>query len=73
MIFTLLQSKWSVLQYADTKAGEAFKAKYALAVSFEAVDQNIEIYERIRLSNQVEVNVDNPEIRVEINNFTEGR
>lgn len=53
--------------------GSLFKARYALAVSFEAVDQNIEIYERIRLSNQVQVNVNNPEVRVEINDFTEDK
>ena len=48
--------------------GSLFKAKYALAVSFEAIDQNIDIYEHIRLSNQVEVEtvVENQEINVEI-------
>lgn len=50
--------------------GSLFKAKYVLAVSFEAIDQNIAIYEPIRLSNQIEVeaeaDVENPEIRVEI-------
>ncbi len=48
--------------------GSLFKAKYALAVSFEAIDQNIEIYEYIRLSNQVEVEttVENQEINVEV-------
>ena len=46
--------------------GSLFKAKYVLAVSFEAVDQSIAIYEPIRLSNQVEVDVENSEVRVEI-------
>ncbi len=48
--------------------GSLFKAKYALAVSFEAIDQNIEIYEYIRLSNQIEVEttVENQEINVEV-------
>jgi hypothetical protein len=53
--------------------GSLFKAKYALAVSFEAIDQNIEIYESIRLSNQLEVNVSNTEVRVEIQDFPEDK
>ncbi|MGL6196919.1 MAG: S8 family peptidase [Thermoguttaceae bacterium] len=54
--------------------GSLFKAKYVLAVSFEAVDQNIQIYEPIRLSNQIEVeaDVENPEIRVEITEARDG-
>lgn len=48
--------------------GSLFKARYALAISFEAIDQNIELYERIRLANiQVEVKTD--ELRVEIDEF----
>ena len=48
--------------------GSLFKAKYALTVSFEAIDQNIEIYEPIRLSNPIEVEneVENQEINVEV-------
>ncbi|MGB4439057.1 MAG: hypothetical protein WBJ13_07510, partial [Sedimentibacter sp.] len=48
--------------------GSLFKAKYAIAVSFEAIDQNVGIYEYIRLSNLVEVEteVDNQEINVEV-------
>lgn len=46
--------------------GTLFKAKYALAVSIEAIDQNIPIYERIR--NMVEVEVENSEIEVEVKN-----
>lgn len=48
--------------------GSLFKAKYALAVSFEAVDQDIEIYEQIRLENQVEIEnfVENEEINIEL-------
>jgi hypothetical protein len=51
--------------------GSLFKAKYALTVSFEAVDQNIEIYERLRLSNRVslEVETETEEMRVEIDDF----
>jgi len=51
--------------------GSLFKAKYAIAVSFEAVDQNISIYEPIRLNNQVEVVVESQEVRVEIKDFLE--
>ncbi|MEI3038395.1 MAG: S8 family peptidase [Victivallales bacterium] len=46
--------------------GSAFKAKYVLTVSFEAIDQDIEIYEPIRLCNQVEIETETPELRVEI-------
>jgi hypothetical protein len=46
--------------------GSLFKAKYALAVSFEAIDQNIEIYESIRVSNPIEVGIENQEIEVEL-------
>lgn len=48
--------------------GSLFKAKYAIAVSFEAVDENIDIYEYIRLNNLVEVEteVNNQEITVEV-------
>ncbi len=48
--------------------GSLFKAKYALTVSFEAIDHDIEIYEHIRLSNQVEVEtiIENQEINVEV-------
>lgn len=51
--------------------GSLFKAKYALTVSFEAVDQNIEIYEPIRLDN-IQVEVETDEVRVEIDDFTKG-
>ena len=51
--------------------GSLFKAKYALAVSFEAIDQNIEIYERIRLNNPVEIGIENQEVRIEITDFLE--
>lgn len=48
--------------------GSLFKAKYALAISFEAIDQDIELYEYIRLSNQIEVEtaIENQEINVEV-------
>jgi hypothetical protein len=48
--------------------GSLFKTKYVLTVSFEAIDKNIEIYESIRLSNQVDVgvSVESQEINVEI-------
>ena len=48
--------------------GSLYKAKYALSVSFEAIDQNIEIYNPIRLCNQVEINVKDTEVRIEIEN-----
>ena len=43
--------------------GALFKAKYSLAVSFEAIDQDIPIYESIR--SMVEVEVENEEIQVQ--------
>ena len=42
----------------------AFKSKYSLAVSFEAIDQDIEIYESIRT--QIEVEVNNQEVEIEL-------
>jgi len=44
--------------------GALFKAKYFLVGSFEAIDQDIPIYEPIR--SMVEVEVDNDEIQVQI-------
>ncbi len=44
--------------------GSLFKAKYSLVVSFEAIDQDIPIYEPIR--SMVEVEVENNEIQVQI-------
>ena len=46
--------------------GSLFKAKYVLAVSFEAIDHNIELYEYISLHNQIETEVENTELRVEV-------
>ena len=48
--------------------GSLFKAKYTLAVSFEAIDQDVEIYEHIRLNNAVTVEseVESPEIELEL-------
>ncbi|MBV4420158.1 S8 family peptidase [Clostridium tyrobutyricum] len=46
--------------------GSLFKAKYALAVSIEAIDQNIEIYESIK--SMIDVNIETPEIEVELGN-----
>lgn len=51
--------------------GSLFKAKYALAISFEAIDQNIEIYEQIRLAN-IRVEVETDEVRVELGNSSKG-
>lgn len=42
----------------------AFRAKYVLVVSFEAINQDIPIYEHIRT--QVEVEVDNMEAEIEV-------
>lgn len=44
--------------------GSMYKANYSLAVSFEALDQDIPIYEPIRT--MVEVEVENKEIEVEL-------
>lgn len=44
--------------------GSLFKAKYSLAVSFEAINQDIPIYEMIRA--EVEAVVENSEIEVEM-------
>ena len=52
--------------------GSIFRAKYALAVSFEAIDQSIAIYEPIRLCNHVEVDIENSEVRVEITESRNG-
>jgi hypothetical protein len=45
--------------------GSLFKAKYSLAVSFEAINQDIAIYEPIRILNEVEIK--NREITIEVN------
>jgi len=50
--------------------GSLFKAKYALAISFEAIDQNIAIYEPMRAKNTIETEVDNSELQVEIKGFS---
>ena len=44
--------------------GSLFKAKYTLAVSFEAINQDIPIYEPVRILNEIEI--ENREINVEI-------
>jgi hypothetical protein len=73
-----LQKDWCVLKSSQLSEafciavrghkgwGSLFKAKYSLAVSFEAIDQNIEIYEAIRVNNIIETEVDNQEINVEL-------
>ena len=54
-----------VLRYVVIKGwGEMFKAKYSLAVSFEAIDQDVPIYEPIRA--EVEAQVETREIEIEI-------
>jgi hypothetical protein len=70
-----LQKDWTVIksnQLSDAFCiavrghkgwGSFFKAKYSLAVSFEAVDQDIPIYESIR--SMIEVEVENEEIQVQ--------
>jgi len=71
-----LQKDWAIiksnqLSYAFCIAvrchkgrGSLFKAKYSLVVSFEAIDQDIPIYEPIR--SMVEVEVENNEIQVRL-------
>lgn len=44
--------------------GGMFKAKYSLAVSFEAVNQDVPIYEQIRA--EIETTIENGEIQVEM-------
>jgi hypothetical protein len=75
-----LQKDWCVLTASELSDefciavrgrkgwGSLFKAKYALAVSFEAIDQNIEIYEYIRLHNEVDIEttIETQEINVEV-------
>lgn len=46
--------------------GGLFKAKYTLAVSFEAVNQDVAIYEPIRSMIEIESTVDESEIEVEM-------
>ncbi|WP_368280363.1 S8 family peptidase [Enterocloster citroniae] len=80
-----LQKDWCIINASDLDEtfciavrghkgwGSLFKAKYAIAVSFEAIDENIEIYEHIRLENQVNIEVDSPEVRVEVDSQIEQR
>lgn len=46
--------------------GAAFKAKYALAVSFEAIHQDIAIYEPIRTAVEIEVESTEQEIEISL-------
>ena len=46
--------------------GSLFKAKYALAVSFEAINHDVAIYEPIRSMIEVETHINNNEIEVEM-------
>ena len=46
--------------------GGLFKAKYSLAVSFEAINQDVAIYEQIRTKVEVEAIVENREIEIEM-------
>lgn len=46
--------------------GDGFKAKYALAVSFEAINHDVEIYEPIRSRIEMEVSVPVDEIEVQM-------
>jgi hypothetical protein len=76
-----LQKDWCVIkssQFSNTFCiavrghkgwGSLFKAKYALAVSFEAIDHDIEVYEQIRLANPV-VEVKTGEVCIKIDDFT---
>ena len=45
--------------------GGLFKAKYSLAVSFEAINQDVAVYEPIRA--EIESFIENHEIEVEMN------
>ncbi|MDD4803090.1 MAG: hypothetical protein PHF24_09160 [Syntrophomonas sp.] len=75
-----LQKDWAIIKSHELRDafciavrghegwGAAFKAKYALAVSFEALKQNIPIYEPIRSLIEIEIENQQQEIEVEINN-----
>lgn len=79
--YSTLQKDWAIVksnQLTDSfciavrghkgwDANEA--ARYSLVVSFEAINQDIEIYEMIR--NLVEVEIDNLEQEIEVENVTE--
>lgn len=49
--------------------GSLFKAKYSLVVSFEAIEQNVPIYEPIRTA--MEVEIENSEIELELSSNEE--
>lgn len=71
-----LQKDWAIIKSnqlseafciavrGHTGWGPMFKAKYSLVVSFEAIDQNIPIYEPIRAV--VEAEIENGEIELEV-------
>jgi hypothetical protein len=71
-----LQKDWAIIKSYELRDafciavrghegwGAGFKAKYALAVSFETLDQNIPIYEPIR--NLLEIEIENQQQEIEI-------
>ena len=80
--YSTLQKDWTIVksnQLTDTfciavrghKGWDAnIPAKYSIAVSFEAINQDIEIYERIRNLVEIELNnieVNNLEQEIELN------
>jgi len=75
-----LQKDWCIIksnQFSDAFCiavrghkgwGSVFKAKYSLTVSFEAIAQDVEVYEPIRIANEIEI--DASEISLEIDDAT---
>jgi hypothetical protein len=60
-----LTDEFSIAVRGHKGWGSLFKAKYSLAVSFEAINQDIAIYEPIRVLNEVEI--ESGEISIEVN------
>jgi hypothetical protein len=59
-----LTDEFSIAVRGHNGWGSLFKAKYSLAVSLEAINQDIAIYEPIRLLNEVEI--ESNEIAIEV-------
>jgi hypothetical protein len=59
-----LTDEFSIAVRGHKGWGSLFKAKYSLAISFEAINQDVAIYEPIRLLNEVEIETN--EIAIEV-------
>lgn len=60
-----LEDKFCIAVRGHRGWGDKFKAKYVLAVSFEAIDQNIPVYEPIRSLIEIEMEGAEVELNVE--------